>query len=138
MADQSVAAEPLSSNDISCLSEIFETVLRYYCSNTSPMEKDYLKEIHTLMGLGFAVVMVDGSFLPFCQPHLNTFLNYRDFKKYPNYLGVLSRAIAETTARAAYLFRFLGYPGYYEHFTLAVKKTVNHVMSPVEKKKRKD
>jgi hypothetical protein len=140
MDPQSVAALPLSSNDITHLAQIIEAILQYYCTNASPFEKDYVKEISTLMGLGFTAIMVDGDLLSIYQPHFNTFLRYSHFKKHPSYLGVLSRAIAELTAGSAHLFRSLGYPAYHEHFMVAVKNTVNnivvHLMGKAEESKR--
>jgi hypothetical protein len=127
MAKNTLAALPLSSNDIYTLAQIFHSTFQYYCTVFDPSEKDYLREISTLVGLGFAAILTDGDLLCFHEPRLQTFMRfYQKFKEHPEYLQMFSRAIAEIVSGAAFVFRFVKYPAYHEEFTRLLRKALNH------------
>ena len=134
MANLSVSATRLSSKDISDLAQIIEINLQYYCAYNSPMEKDYLRAIKTVIGLGFTAAMVDDSLVAIYHSRLNTFLNYGDFKQYQGSLKYLSTAIAEMVDLSVQLFRYIGYPDYYNDFVAAARKMLDNIASNMEGK----
>lgn len=133
MAKPTIAALPLSSNDISSLAQIFHVVLQHYCTVVNPFEKDYLSELSSLVGLGFTAILADGSLLCVYERYLQTFIRYRSFKEHPEHLQMFARAIAEIASGAVQIFRYLKYPSYYDEFIRLIHKTVDHIWIPAEK-----
>ncbi len=129
MANKIVPAQPFSSNDISSLTKTFQIAFHYYCHHNSPFAQDYLKELSTLVGLGFTAVLVDGDCICAYDHYLKTFLAYRNFKAHPEALEILSSAVANMVSWAAQLFRLLDYPGYYDDFAASLEKTVGGTIS---------
>ncbi len=121
----SVAAEPLSRNDIHSLAQILQVSLDYYCKYSSPFIDDYMKRLRAVVGLGYAAVLMDNDTVSFYQNYLDTFLHFRNIRQHPTKTVILSQAVAEMINWAAYLFRLLNYPECYEYFVHTVKETVN-------------
>lgn len=131
MANKSVSALPLSRNDVSCLAQPFQLAFNYFCTHNSPLYEDYVKRLGVVVGLGFTAVLVDGTFLQNYQLQLQIFLDHVDFKSHPQRTVALSLAMAEMVNLGAYLFRVLGYPGYYDYFAAAVEKVVGSSLSGI-------
>jgi hypothetical protein len=91
--------------------------------------EDYLREIKTIVGLGFTAVLVDSSFLTIYYNKFNSFIQYMDFKKHTGALSVLSLNIAEMVDLSSYVFRIIQYPGYYKDFSIALRKALTRMGS---------
>lgn len=127
MANATIAALPLSDNDIYILGTIFHSVFKHFCDRVDPFEQEYVRDVSTLVGLGFTALLVDGGLLVTYESRLQTILRYRNFKKHPGYLHMFSRAIADIIAGAAYVFEFVKYPSYHDEFIRLIHKTVNNI-----------
>jgi len=127
VADNILSTLRLSRNDISSLAHIFDVNFRYFCANNSPFATDYLSEIKTIVGLGFTAVLLDGSFIAAYHDKFNNFLQYLDFKNHENSLRFMSSNIAEMIDLAAFVFRLIKYPRYYEDFANALRKALGRV-----------
>ncbi len=133
MVPTSVAAAPPSRNgDIIRLAELFHISFEYYATHESPLGDDFVRDVRTLVGLGFAACLADGSYIGCYQPYLTYFLNHDhgDFRKHSGALKPLSDAIAHMVLLAVSSFRILrdlNYPDYYQAFINVVKKTTNNI-----------
>ena len=125
MVSASVAGIPLSSNDLSSLAQLLTIPLQYYCDHQSPFEKDYQKQLSTIVGLGFTTVLVDNSLLSIYQPHLSTFIAHLRGERANNLHG-LAFTTAHLVDATVYLARFY-LPTYYPVFVNAVKEAVTHI-----------
>jgi hypothetical protein len=129
MANKIVPAQPLSSNDISSLTQTFQVAFNYFCEHSSPFDQDYLKDLSTMVGLGFTAALADGDCISAYDNNLKIFIAHRNFKAHPEIIANLSLAIANMVSWATKLFRVLDYPRYYEDFALSVKNTVGGQIS---------
>ena len=128
MANATITAPPLSDNDIRILADIFHSVFKYFCGNGfSPFEREYLRDVLTLVGLSFTALLVDGSLLVTYETRLQTIIRYREFKEHQEYLHMFSRAIAEIIAGGTFVFEFVKYPNYHEEFLRLIHTTVNDI-----------
>jgi hypothetical protein len=110
MVSASLNATDLSSNDILSLAQIFAASLQFYSKNNSPLDRDYIAKLNTIVGLGFTAVMVDGGLLSTYQLYLSTFLsNIR--KEKTGDIHALSLAVAKMAEGAVDFFRRIRYPG---------------------------
>jgi hypothetical protein len=129
MANKIVPAQPLSSNDISSLAQTFQVAFNYFCEHSSPFDQDYLKDLSTMVGLGFTATLADGDCISAYDNNLKVFIAHRHFKAHPEIIANLSLAIANMVSWATRLFGVLDYPRYYEDFALSVKNTVGGQIS---------
>jgi hypothetical protein len=129
MATKIVPVQPLSSNDISSLAQTFQVAFNYFCQHSSPFAQDYLRNLSTLVGLGFTAALVDGDCVSAYDSDLKVFIAHRNFKACPEIIANLSLAIANMVSWATKLFGVLDYPRYYEDFALSVKNTVGGQIS---------
>ena len=82
MASFSLAPTILSGNDISSLAQIFTIGLPYYRDRPpSPMEKDYVGRLNTIVALSLATAISNPELLSIYRPDLCTFLAHVDLKK---------------------------------------------------------
>jgi hypothetical protein len=124
MANESLAALPLSRNDVSSFANLINETLQTYCANYSPLEREYLLALRTVVGLSFTAALVCESWISVCEPHLMAFLEHREYKRQAGASAHLSLAVAELVNDAAYLFRIIRFPRYYDDFLKALK----HIM----------
>lgn len=129
MGNKIVPALPFSHNDISSLAQTFKIAFNYFCDHSSPFVTEYLRELNTLVGLGFTAALVDGDSISVFDNDLKIFLTYRNFKAHPEAIESLSSAVANLLCWSTQLFRILNYPRYYEEFAQAVKKTISGTVS---------
>jgi hypothetical protein len=128
MANESLAVSQPHGNPVSEIAYLIETSLQERC-DFSPEDypySDYLRELKTLMGLGFTVILAEGSRVRSCRPHFATFLRYRDFIQHSDKLSQLAIVIAEIICSAIRPFKVLGFPLYYDSF---VNKLANLLKS---------
>src|SRR5579862_3704589 len=105
MVNTSVTGIPLSSNDISSLTQLLAIPLQYYCDHQSPFKKDYQKQLNTIVGLGFTAVLVDNSLVSIYQPHLERFIAHLRGEGTNNFHN-LAFAAANLVDAAVYLASF--------------------------------
>ena len=131
MATSSLSVRGFSSNDISELAHILEINIQHYCidAKNSLREKEYHKTLRTIVGLGYAAVLVDGCSICTYNRHLDIFLRYCEFKQHKIMLPSLSRSIAEMIVLASAAFAGAEHSGYYEDFVIAVKKAIDNINS---------
>lgn len=124
MADRSLSAFELSSNDVISLAQIIESNLKYHRTHFSFCEERYLKALKAAIGLGFAAVIVDGKLTDTYQYKLDKFLKCQ--KKYRNIHmpPEISTTIAEMISLAESSFLSLNHPKYYSDF----KKSVSYIL----------
>lgn len=116
-----------TQEDVVLLSEIFEEVFNYFCTHSSPFADDYLREIKTIVGLGFTAVLVNEIYFMEYKNKMRTFLQYCDFRRYPECVKMLSTTIAEMIGLAFNVFYRIKYPPYYKNFLATLIKAINHV-----------
>jgi len=134
MTDNILIGKRLSSNDISSLAQILEIHLKHYCDHSSPSEGNYIKELRTLVGLGFTAVLADGGLISLYHRRLNIFLDHIDFKQHQESPTYLCTTIAEMIDLACRMFSTLGYPSYYDAFKASVCKVTDTVISTLADK----
>ena len=118
----------LTRNDISHLAHIFEANFRHFrANNNSPFVIDYLNELKTLAGLGFTAILIDSSFITTYHEKFNNFLQNLDCKNSESSSQCLSSSLAEMIDLAAFVFRLIKYPRYYEDFANALRKALGRV-----------
>ena len=126
MVTKSVASSSLSSNDILSLAQILEVPLQYRAKHNSPFKEDYFKELSVIAGLGFTIILVDGSFISSYQPHLASFISHLDNKERPDHASALIYAVANIIEGAAFYVRF-NRVAYCSLFVESVKRMTTHV-----------
>ncbi len=126
MVTKSVASSSLSSNDILSLAQILEVSLQYRAKHNSPFKEDYFKELSAIAGLGFTIILVDGSFISSYQPHLASFISHLDNKEMPDHASVLTYAVANIIEGAAFHVRF-NRAAYCALFVKSVEEMTTHV-----------
>lgn len=126
MAKEIVTVQPLSRNEISLIARLFERSFEYHIDHPSPFFTEYLQSLRTVVGLGFAAVLVDRSLLCVYQDYLNRFLDHKegDFKECALNKTVIAQSVAEMVALSVISFMALRYPRYYEDFFFALKHTL--------------
>ena len=125
MVHKSLAGVPLSSNDISSLTKLFTVGLGYYQDHCSPFEKDYLKKLSAIMGLGFTAILMDGDLLTIHQSHLMTFIRYLEDDDKKNW-SALAYPLANIINGAVFVFQFEK-PAFYSIFQQIVKEVLTHI-----------
>lgn len=81
-------------------------------------------ELGTIVGLGFAAVLAEGSQIDICCIHVGAYLRYRNFYHYDN-VDKLSSAIAQVISVSMRAFEKLGHPRYYDDFIWAIYRVIN-------------
>lgn len=125
----SVAAAPLSHNDVFVLAKLFEVSFDYFRTHTSPNVADFILNLRTIAGLGMTASLADdGGIMPY-QMHFNRFLysDQGDFREDANSPSIWASMMADMVAISLDSFRRLNYPGYYADFVCAVDKTIKNV-----------
>lgn len=139
MANESLAVSSPHGNLVSEIAYLIETSLQERC-DFSPDDHpyaDYRRELATLMGLGFTVILAEGSRIRSCRSHFAAFLRYRDFIQHSDKLPQLSIIIAEIIYSAIYAFKMLGFPLYYDSFVQALVRLLqSHGLANAEKEKK--
>ena len=131
MANRSLAAQPLLSNDIPFLVQLFEESFDYYIAHDSPFFKEYLQALRTLAGLGFSASLVDRSLLCIYQIYLSSFMAHGegDFKANRGAKTLIAQHTAEMVRAATISFHALHYPRYYNEFIEALHYTISKIPS---------
>lgn len=131
MARASIAAKPLSCNEISLLAQLFERSFDYHLDHPSAFFTDYLQSLRTLAGLGFTAVLADGDLFSAYQISLNRFLesNHGDFKENPGNKTNIAQTSSQMVANAIICFMALGFPRYYEDFVTALRYCIAKIPS---------
>ena len=131
MAISSLSVRGFSSNDISELAHILEINIQHYCidAKNGLREKEYHKTLRTIVGLGYAAVLVGGVSICTYNRHLDIFLRHCEFKQHKIMLPSLSRSIAEMIVLASAAFAGAERSGYYGDFVIAVKRATDNVNS---------
>jgi hypothetical protein len=127
MANDSLTAKLFPNNEIINLAKLLEIPLLYYRENNSPIEKDHIKELRTIIGLGFTAILVDGAWTSIYERYLRAFLVCDQLTRTEDMISQLALATAEIAGGASYIFRILNHPEYYKDFEVALKKVVNHL-----------
>lgn len=127
MAHNSLTSTLFPNNEIINLAKLFEIPLLYYREKNSPLEKDHIKALRTIAGLGFTAILVDGAWTSIYDRHLRAFSTCDQLTRTKNMISQLALATAEIAGGASYIFRVLNHPGYYKDFEVALKKVVNHL-----------
>ncbi len=126
MVNSSVASLSLSSNDILSLAQILEVSFQHRVKQNNPLKEDYFKELSLIAGLGFTIILVDGSFISSYQPHLASFISHLNRTESINRASALTYAVANLIDGAAFHIR-LNKAAYCSLFVQAVKKIMTHV-----------
>ncbi len=136
MANIRLTVQPLARNDIAILANLFEMSFDYYINHNSPFFVDYLKNLRTLIGLGFAATLADKSLLSIYQYYLNNFMAHEEgnFKTEEGAKRLIAQSSAEMIASSTISFSALDYPSYYEDFMKALHHTVAKVPEFTEMK----
>jgi hypothetical protein len=69
-----VTIELLSCNDIPILAQLFEESFDYYIKKNPLFVADYIRDLRTLVGLGFAAVLADNGMVCVYQTYLKSFM----------------------------------------------------------------
>lgn len=134
MANEILAAMPLSRNDVSSFANLINETLQAYCTDYSALEREYLIALRTVVGLGFTAALVCESMTLNCEPHLIAFLKYRNYKKQPETMTNFALAIAEIVNRAVYLFGIIRYPQYYNEFIASLRHIAHQMTLTLQEK----
>ncbi len=130
MPYRSVAAAPLSHNDVVVLGKLFEISVDFFRTHQSPNAQDFVLELRTIAGLGLTASLVDnGGLMPY-QTYFNRFVNAEqgDFlKDQGNHTSLWGQTMANMVTISLDSFRRLNYPGYYEAFRKAVEKAIQNI-----------
>jgi len=135
MTNRSVAAAPLSHNDVVVLGKLFEISVDFFRTHQSPNAQDFIFELRTIAGLGLTASLVDnGGMMPY-QTYFNRFVNAEqgDFlKDQSHHTSLWGQTMANMVAISLDSFRRLNYPGYYTEFRAAIKKSIDNVRVTAE------
>jgi hypothetical protein len=133
MTNRSVAAAPLSHNDVVVLGKLFEISVNFFRTHQSPNAQDFILELRTIAGLGLTASLVDnGGLMPY-QTYFNRFVS----SEQGNFLKdrgdhTWGQTMANMVAISLDSFRRLNYPGYYTEFRAAIKKSIDNVRVAAE------
>lgn len=117
----------LNNAEIENLAQLFAIVLQYYNTHNSPSEKDYLKQLHMLVGLGFTTILIDRSFLPSYQPLFIEFLSQHYLEANPMSKERVLYTIAKIISGGVYVSKFTGDLPYLPIFMHTLKIFLNHI-----------
>lgn len=123
-----MAKSMLSISTATCnnFTEVFATnngLLNNKCSECYFRDGTY-PELSTIVGLGFAAVLTDGSEIDVCSTHVETYICFRDFYHYGS-VETLSLTIAEIVSISIRAFKKLGHPSYYNDFIWAIYRVIS-------------
>jgi hypothetical protein len=126
MANLMVTIELLSCNDILTLAQLFEQSFDHYIYGNPLFVSDYIRDLRTLVGLTFAVVLADNGMVCAHQTHLKSFMaaGRGDFMEYQGHKTMIAQCTANMVGTAVLCFWILRCPGYYQDFLAALKATI--------------
>jgi hypothetical protein len=126
MANLMVTIELLSCNDIPILAQLFEESFDYYIKRNPLFVADYIRDLRTLVGLGFAAVLADNGMVCVYQTYLKSFMaaDRGDFMENQGAKTMIAQCTANMVNTAVLCFSILRCPGYYEDFVAALKATI--------------
>ena len=135
MAENILAGEPLSRNDLHIIAQIFEQSFNYYFNHKLPFPPEYLQTLRTLVGLGFTAALADRNLLYAYQTYLARFLiqEEQDFKVNLGANRSIAQSLAEMIHLASICFYALKFPKYYQDF-IAALRTILLIPEPSEQK----
>lgn len=125
---QSVAAAPLSDNNVVVLANLFQISIDFFCTHQSPNAEDFIVELRTIAGLGLTASLVDnGGLMPY-QTYFNRFVNAAqgDFLKAQGDCA-WGQTMANMVAIGLASFRRANYPHYYGDFRESIKKAIQNI-----------
>ncbi len=130
MTNRSVAAAPLSHNDVVVLGKLFEISVNFFRTHQSPNAQDFILELRTIAGLGLTASLVDnGGLMPY-QIYFNRFVHAEqgDFlKDQSHHTSLWGKTMANMVAISLDSFRRTNYPNYYADFRESIRKTIQNV-----------
>lgn len=131
MAHSSLAATPLSHNDIIGLTQLFQRAFHYHRYRVNRHQetnwKNFLREIRTVVGLGFTATLVEGDLVELYSSDLAAFLENQTFiNSCSNHLS-LAKAFANMVCLGSDFFRYLDYPEYYKDFLWSLRRCLLHI-----------
>jgi len=129
MANSILATSRLSRNEISSLARVFEISFDHFCrpGHYFPNANDYLREIKTIVGLGFAAVLVENDYLlTTYQSQLAIFLQCFDFRSNKKRWSQLSQSLAEMIGLSLGLSAY-NYQNYFQGFSICLRRILSSV-----------
>ncbi|KTD25156.1 hypothetical protein [Legionella maceachernii] len=126
MGNIRLTVHPLSRNDIAILANLFEASFDYYIHHNSPFFIDYLRNLRTLIGLGYTAILADGALLSVYQRYLDNFIEQKigNFRERQQNKLLIALSTAEMIGSAVISFSALKFPQYYDDFIEALYYTI--------------
>jgi hypothetical protein len=121
MSELSLAAGPLSRNDVSHLAQLIEANLLYFNTKPSYKIRGYINSLGVLAGLGFSAAMACGVVLHY-EPRFRQFFQMhpdaQGQKRQPEPLKNFASLMAIIINEGAYYLKCAGFPSFHEGFVI--------------------
>jgi hypothetical protein len=135
MSNISLTTTPLSCNEISDLTYLFEQSFLFHYNNavitTALTVQNYLKNIRTVVGLGFTATLVQNDLTLFMERLINKFIRYQNFYRYPEKIQTLASTLVSLISCSSDFFRDLGHPSYCDVFEQSLAQCIQHIIHEI-------
>lgn len=135
MANSSLAATPLSHNDITALAQLFRRAFHYHRKHKGEFYdirwQNFLKNLRTIVGLSYTVTLVQGDLLELYNSYLTTFLQNQSFTNSHSQHLKLAQSFTNMVSLGSDFFRSFGHPNYYSDFLVALRFCVIHIIEEI-------
>ena len=132
MSEISLTATPWSRNEICDLRYLFEQSFRFHCNNaviaSTPSVQNYLKNIRTVVGLGFTATLVQNDLTSVMNGLVNKFVRHQSFHNHPEHIPTLASTLASLVSISSDFFRDIGHPPYRDDFEKALAQCIQHMI----------